>query len=69
VVKWDGDRNKAGEDHSRQGEQCRRGPTVEVLWYFKCTERRPLGPDEAGSWVAGRPYGTSEATLTICSSS
>lgn len=29
MVKWDEDRSKAEKDHSRQSEQCVRGPVVE----------------------------------------
>lgn len=31
MAKWDRDENKAGEDHSRQNEQCRGGPIVEGI--------------------------------------
>lgn len=42
---------------------------MEDTLYFKDIERRPLVPDEAESWAVGRLCRTSQAMLTICSSS
>lgn len=58
MVKQDGGRSKVGEDHSRRSERCVRGPRVEGTLYCKGIERRPVVPDEPGSWAVVRPCGT-----------